>query len=63
MGKPLHKASHAEMHDLAARLVAIEQELHRLNMHATARRVNTAVQAIGWEFAGELDKMPKEPTP
>lgn len=58
--KPLHKCSHEQMRDLSARLVAIEQELHRVNMHATARRVNTAVQSIGWEFAGELDKLPQE---
>ena len=58
--KPLHKCSHEQMRDLSARLIAIEQELHHVNMHATARRVNTAVQSIGWEFAGELDKLPQE---
>lgn len=58
--KPIHKCTHEQMRDLSGRLVAIEQELHRVNMHATARRVNAAVRAIGWEFAGELDKLPQE---
>jgi hypothetical protein len=53
----LHKCSHEQMHDLSMRLVAIEQDLHRVNMHATARRVNAAVQAIGWEFAGQIEQI------
>lgn len=52
--RPLHKATHAEMNDLSVRLVAIEQDLHRLGMHATARATNRAVQIIGYEFAGDL---------
>ena len=52
--RPLHKATHADMHDLAVRLVAIEQELHRLGMHATARVTNRAVKVIGWEFVGDF---------
>lgn len=57
-----HTATHAQMSDLSLRLVTIEQELHKVGLHATARRVNLAVQAIGWEFAGELDKIPKVET-
>ncbi len=49
-----HKASHEDMRGLASRLVAIEQELHRLGMHATARATNRAVRVIGWEFTGDL---------
>jgi hypothetical protein len=52
--KPMHKASHEQMRDLSARLVGLEQELHRLGMHATARATNRAVRVIGWEFVGDL---------
>jgi hypothetical protein len=52
--RPLHHASHAQMRDLTARLVAIEQELHRVGMHATAHATNRAVRVIGWEFSGDL---------
>ena len=52
--RPLHKATHAEMNQLAVDLVAIEQRLHQLNLHTTARAVNKAVQFIGYEFAGDF---------
>lgn len=55
--KPLHKATHEQMRDFVDRLVSVEQDLHKVNMHATARRVNKAIQAIGWEFCGELEKL------
>ena len=57
--KPLHKASHEQMRDLSARLVAIEQELHQVGMHATARATNRVVKVIGWEFAGDLAEAAK----
>lgn len=52
--RPLHKATHEDMRQLAVDLVSIEQRLHRLNMHTTARAVNRAVQFIGYEFAGDF---------
>lgn len=52
--RPLHKATHEDMRQLAVDLVAIEQRLHQLNMHTTARAVNRAVQFIGYEFAGDF---------
>lgn len=57
--KPLHKASHEQMRDLSERLVAIEQELHRVGMHATARATNRAVKVIGWEFVGDFAEVAK----
>jgi len=57
--RPLHKASPGEMRDLSGRLVAIEQELHRLGMHATARAANRAIRVIGWEFVGDFDEASK----
>lgn len=55
MGRPIHKATHQQMREWAVRLTVIEGELHRANMHVTARAVNKAVKAIGWEFAGEVE--------
>lgn len=55
--RQLHRATHAQMNDLSVRLVAIEQELHRVGLHATARATNRAVRAIGWEFAGDFDQV------
>lgn len=52
--RPLHKATHQEMRELAADLVAIEQRLHRVGLHTTARATNRAVQFIGYEFAGDF---------
>jgi hypothetical protein len=54
---PLHKATYEQMRDWPVRLVAIEQELHRANMHATARAVNRAIKVIGWEFTGDFAKV------
>jgi hypothetical protein len=54
---PLHKATHEQMRQWPVALVAIEQELHSAGMHATARAVNRAVRVIGWEFAGNFEKV------
>lgn len=61
--RQLHNTTHAQMNDATLRLVAIEQELHRMGMHATARAVNRAVQIVGYEFAGDfkaIEKIRKE---
>ena len=48
-----------QMAELAVRLVALEQELHRTGLHATARKANAAVKMIGWEFARKLEQAEK----
>lgn len=52
--KVFHKATHQQMREWSQQMVAIEQELHRANMHVTARALNKAVRAIGWEFSGDV---------
>lgn len=54
--KVLHKATKNELYDLNERLVRVQQDLHALGLHVTARAVNKSIQAIGWEFSGDLTK-------
>ena len=38
--------------DLVQKLQALEQEAYRLNLFITARSINNAKNALGWEMAG-----------
>ncbi len=39
---------------LADEIEEIEQRAHRLGLHVTARGLNNAKNALGWEMAGDL---------
>lgn len=48
-----------ERNELSTRMVLLEQALHQHGLHVTARKLNAAVQQLGWELADQLGKEAK----
>jgi len=50
----LHSARGSELHEILSAIEALEQRCHRAGMIVTARGLNNAKNAAGWEAAGNL---------